>query len=389
MNSLSGGELAAIERMIIQNAQSKAQIRQKKKKSKPTGMNAGRGPTQSVGVSLSSRQETSKPTIRYKPNGDMTVCHRELVNGVSNSASNSAVFQQVQRLRINPSSKITFKWLSTIAPSFETYRFRKLRFRYIPRCPTSSQGSVLLVPDYDSADANTLTEERATQHVNAVEESVWKECVAILRPESLNRTYKAHFTCTDERFEGTKQDPKTLDAAQFFVFVESNEILTYGKLWVEYEVDLTTPQPPELPFSLGGAGTDKNSGLQAGSANVFVNNTMSALNQEESPILTLLDTTNSTFPGANIFRFNRDWEGFLSKRVEGTTVVGAGPILRNNVDALTTEGFNETMATVTNGIAAVREIYGKWNEGDLLGSGAVSAATLTRMIHNLGGSSVT
>jgi hypothetical protein len=381
---LSGGELAAIERMIIQNAKPKAQNRKKKRvnsqksyKPSQTGNNAA--------ISFASRQETRKPQISYLKNGNMFVKHKELVTPVSD---NGIGFEQVGRFRVNPASRGTFRWLSGIAPSFETYRFRKLGFRYIPRCATTEQGSVLLVPDYDAADTQTLTEDRATQHVNAVEDVLWKEIFCVLRPESMNRALKSHFTCTDERFVQTSQDSKTLDAAQFFLFIDSNTPGTDGKLWVEYEVDLTTPQPPEFPLSLGGAGTNKNAGLLAGSANIFTSNALIVNAEEPVPILEVLPS--SSFPGPDLFKFTRDWSGFITKEAEGTGLTGTGTVLRNGTNAIGQPSFSDTITQTIEGslLRAVRQIYGDWKEGDLLGSGPVTATTLTRMIHNLGGSSV-
>lgn len=383
-SSRPGGELAAIERMIIQNAKPKASNKKK------GSVSNGNGPRRGVPLALSARQEVKKPVIKYGPNGAMHVTHREMVGPV-NTLGNG--FEQAFRLRINPSSRATFKWLSTIAPSWETYRFRKLRFRYIPRVSAQISGSVLMLPDYDAADTNTLTEERASQHVNAVEQVVWEELVCVLHPETMNRAFKSHFTCTDERFLGTSQDSKTLDAAQFFLFTDILLSLTVaGKLWVEYEVDLFTPQPPEFPLSLGGSGADKNSGLASSVANVFTSNATASFNSELTPILERLDSTQ--FPGFSLFKATRDWEGFITKEVEGTGLTnGTGSLLRNGLNAVAGaagyDGVN-TIAEITNATstAAIRQIWTSLKQGDLLGSGPVNALTLTRMIMNLGGSSV-
>jgi hypothetical protein len=379
-NSLPGGELAAIERMIIQNAKPKAQNKNRKtQKSRING-----GPLQGAPIGYSSRQEVRKPQIQHLANGDTIVTHRELVSVMSTPGNG---FQQIARLRVNPSSKGTFKWLSAIAPSWETYRFDYLRFHYIPRCGATVEGSFLMLPEYDAADTNTLTEERASQHLNAVEEVLWKELKCPLPTSCLNRAFKAHFNCTDERFIDTKQDVKTLDCAQFFAFCDHfNPFAGFGKLWVEYKVKLMTPQPAEIPLSLGGAGSIKTTGLAVFPAPPFTTNTTSSFNNELTPILEKLDP--SLYPGGDLYRFTRDWTGFITKEVEGIGLSGTGSITRNGTDATSYPNFSSTINLIVDGALthATRQIFGPWKQGDTLGSGLITATSLSRMLMNLGGS---
>lgn len=381
---LAGGELAAIERMIIQNAKPKTS-KKSGKKQKQNKANTGNGGQRSQGIAFSNRQEKTKAQISRGANGSMRVVNREFIGNVTDLGTG---FQLINRYRINAASQKTFRWLSTIAKAFENYKFRMLRFRYIPRCSTTSQGSILMLPDYDAADASPPTEIEACSHVNAVEEVIWEELVCVLKPESLNRAYKSHFNCTDTRFDGSVQDEKTLDAAQFFVFVESSSAGTDGKLWVEYDVELTTPQPPELDASLGGAGTLKVSGLNVNSANIFNDNVTSTNLQEEVPVLRKLTLTDQAYPNASMWKFMRDWEGFVTKEVTGTGITDGGAVKVNGVDVTTLPGFATTINSIGSGLAELRQIHGHFKEGDLLGAGPVVGTTLASMIMNLGGSSV-
>jgi len=136
-------------------------------------------------------------------------------------------FQNLARLRCNPASVATFRWLSTVAPSFEQYRFKKLKFEYIARCPTTLAGSVLMSPDYDAQDGAPVSEVIQAAYKGSVEDVPWESNVLALEPALLNRAYKAHFTMTDTRFNATTQDENTIDAAQVFISSDTDAGYTW------------------------------------------------------------------------------------------------------------------------------------------------------------------
>jgi len=87
----------------------------------------------------------------------MTVVHRERFDFVA--GLNTGVFEAF-RYSVNPGDVDTFPWLSGIANRYEKYKFKMLKFIYVPQCSTATAGTVSLVFDFDPNDAppNSMTE---------------------------------------------------------------------------------------------------------------------------------------------------------------------------------------------------------------------------------------
>jgi hypothetical protein len=165
--------------------------------------------------------------------------NREYMNDLYQS---SPSVPQTTRLDINP-GLTSFPWLSTIANSFEKYRWHSLSFMYEPACSTSVGGTVLLAPDYDAADRDdNLTKGELMAFGDSVRTAPWQ---------------RAQFTCTrknmvpqprytrDKLIPGT--DIKTYDVLSLYLHHSASSAGTLGELWVEYDVELITPQVDREP----------------------------------------------------------------------------------------------------------------------------------------------
>lgn len=149
-------------------------------------------------------------------------------------------FSVVKSLSINPGLKDTFPWLSLQAKGWEMYKFNMLRFRYVPRCSTATQGSVMIIPDYDADDLAPTTEQQASTYMGTSEDAPWKSHSVLMDVQSLNRTMERHYNRYSSVFNG---DIKTYDVANLFVATSGIPLgNTVGKLWVDYDVTLYTPQ---------------------------------------------------------------------------------------------------------------------------------------------------
>lgn len=174
---------------------------------------------------------------------------------------------------INPGLAATFPWLSTIAQSWERYRFRKLVFHYITRTGNATAGTVLFAPDYDAADAQPATEQIAADYTDS------DECPPYANPETghfmfplncarMNAMVKEHYIRTGAL--AANLDIKTYDAANAFFFtVDSIDTAKWGKVWVEYEVDLFTPQLPAAGIVQGAATLSNSGGTGSATTNVL------------------------------------------------------------------------------------------------------------------------
>lgn len=96
------------------------------------------------------------PKLSSTPQGTV-VRHKEMfLDPVSNNT-----FQHFQK-PMNPALATSFPWLSKIAGAYETYRFRKLKFSYVPQCSTTSSGSFGMYFDYDPTDGFTTSMKQFT-----------------------------------------------------------------------------------------------------------------------------------------------------------------------------------------------------------------------------------
>jgi hypothetical protein len=164
------------------------------------------------------------------------IIHRELIGSVTGSVA----FAIEQTVALNPGLPASFPWLSSQAQAWERYRFNKLKFCYYTRTGSNVPGSVQMVPDYDAADAAPVSEQIASSYEDVEEDAPWKDIECELRPSALHALGPSKFIRTGVL--PANQDIKTYDAGNFFLATTDGTAVPWGKLWVEYDVTLLTPQ---------------------------------------------------------------------------------------------------------------------------------------------------
>jgi hypothetical protein len=170
--------------------------------------------------------------------------HKEFIGNVTGSV----LFAVANAFAVNPGLAATFPWLSIMAQGWEEYRFRNLRFVYKTRTGSTTPGSVLMAPDYDSADVPPASEQIMTSYAQVIEDAPWKDIICVLKTSNENPLGKRHFVRTAAL--AANLDIKTYDIANFFVGTVDGTAVPWGKLWVEYDVDFFIPQLP--PVGLAG-----------------------------------------------------------------------------------------------------------------------------------------
>jgi hypothetical protein len=210
-----------------------------------------------VGAAYSRAQVSQKPVITRQSVDSCHIKHRELIMNLTGSAT----FVAVQKAA-NPGIFATLPWLSIQAQGWEKYRFRSLRVCYYPRCGTSTPGSVMLSVDYDAADTSPVSEMIASVNYGTVEDAPWKDLCLSLDPKRL----------AGERFIRNSTlvanlDIKTYDVANLLICTTDGTAVNWGKVWIEYEVELINPQfPAGGPF---GSAT-----IQSDASSIFSTNFM-------------------------------------------------------------------------------------------------------------------
>lgn len=208
----------------------------------------------------SVRLSTAEPKITgaYR---STRIRHRELITSVTGSTT----FTAANTFSINPGLVASFPWLSTQAAGWEQYKFHKLKYCYYTRCATSVPGSVLLVPDYDAADTAPLTEQIASSYRDVVEEVPWvEEFSCVLDPAAMAEPANRKYIRTGPL--ASNLDVKTYDAGNLFLCTVDGTAVNWGKLWVEYDVELFVPQLPPSGLANNSGSLVNSSGTGVASA---------------------------------------------------------------------------------------------------------------------------
>jgi hypothetical protein len=163
------------------------------------------------------------------------ICHKEFIKNIGGTLTFSC-----DNDGINPGNADVFPWLASVAISFESYRFRKLRFRYEPTAPTSQPGSVMMAIDYDCEDAAPDTKAEFLSYYGSCRSSPWASFSMDFDLARLHHPFyfvRGHTWPTDR---------KLYDCGQFLWGVEGINGVEVGEIWVEYEVELIHPQISDL-----------------------------------------------------------------------------------------------------------------------------------------------
>lgn len=211
-----------------------------------------RGPlTQRSAAAAYSTGQSSYSPIISATNTSSRIQHRELVGSVIGTAAyNVTSTNGIGQLALNPGIVASFPWLATQAVGWEQYHFNKLKFCYYTRTGSSTPGSVMLIPDYDAADAAPVSEQIASAYEDTMEDVPWKDIECILNPAAMHPDGPRKYVRTGAL--ASNLDIKTYDVGNLFVATTDGTAVNWGKLWVEYDVTFHTPQlPPGGSASIG------------------------------------------------------------------------------------------------------------------------------------------
>lgn len=218
--------------------QSGKRKRSRGRKQQSVGNGLGLRSTQAP-VSAALGVLTGEPRFLGRTAKSCRIAHRELVTSVTGSVA----FTVQNSLALNPGIPTTFPWLAVEAQGWEQYKFNRLRFCYYSRCATSTPGSIMLVPDYDAADAAPSSEQIASSYSDTSEYVPWKEVFCCeLDPKALTDAGDRKFVRTGTL--AANLDIKTYDGGNLHLCTVDGTAVSWGKLWVEYDVEFFKPQLP-------------------------------------------------------------------------------------------------------------------------------------------------
>lgn len=179
---------------------------------------------------------TKKP-IQRSTRGELEITHSEFVREVRGLVDNVLLQSDL----ITPNNHSLFPWLSRIALNYETFKFKKLKFRYEPKCATTNYGAVSFAVDWDPTDIPSPDLQQVLMMEGAVSSNIWKGFSLVCPPQYLDKK-ETLYTSTGDSEMGSR----LTDLGRFILYIDrlsTNDVI--GNLWVDYTVTLRRPQPPD------------------------------------------------------------------------------------------------------------------------------------------------
>lgn len=189
-------------------------------------------------VAQSLQMRSAAPKYVPLPDGNILVKHREMIGYSAISTTGFSVDTDCPMF-MSPSDPGTFPWLATIAKSYEKWRPRKVRLIYVPLCPTTRPGNIIMAFDYDPSDALPVTAIEMEQNKTSVSGPIWHEATLELSVRDMLDNVKAYYTGP----VSTPADRRMAYGGQFVIAYDGlDSTATVGKFYLDYEIELLTPQ---------------------------------------------------------------------------------------------------------------------------------------------------
>jgi len=189
-----------------------------------------------------------KPMFMRQSRDEQRIVHREKVGKYTTPGTGT--FTVLASVAIQPGLVTSFPWLANEAAGWETYRFNRLRYVWVPTSGTAVAGNIIMGPDYDAADAAPGNETALSSYSDTQEANVWVPFASELNPADLNGEQRRRFIRNGAL--AANLDIKTYDSGNFFVASADDAAANSGKLWVEYDISLYNPQVPPGGFQAAG-----------------------------------------------------------------------------------------------------------------------------------------
>lgn len=197
-------------------------------------------------------------------NNQSRIRHREPLATVMGSVNFG-----ISTYEINPGLATTFPWLSAQASGYESYRVNALTVEY--RYTTNEfigKGSIVIAPDYDAADSAPTNFVAAEQMADSIQGAVAKNWNCILRPRGIGILGLKRYTRSSTL--ASNLDIKTYDIAQIHVCTEGQtDGAEIGRLWLNYDITLSEPQPIDLPNIVSAGAVENVDGADATITNLI------------------------------------------------------------------------------------------------------------------------
>lgn len=212
-------------------------------------------------AAFGSVRGASRPQISTGPRRDadlrIRVRHREYVQDITGSVAFA-----LQQLNINPGLASLFPWLSNLAALFESYQFNSLTFQFRTEGGTAQAGKILLAVDWDVLDNPPATKQAMMQERTKADAQTWVNFDLVCDLRDLLKFGVQRYIRNGAA--PSVSDLKTYDVGMFNLATQGvTGAPVVGELWVEYDVELITPNTAPLLLT-----TERFSGATPTSASI-------------------------------------------------------------------------------------------------------------------------
>lgn len=183
---------------------------------------------------------TQGPPAFMLGGGCVCIAHREFLGVVSSPGS---AFN-ITSYPLNPTAPVTFPWLSEIAYSFESFRFRGLVFEFKSTygdaiaSTNAALGSVILATQYNTTAPPFTTQVQMENYQFATST---KPSISMIHPVECDPSQLPleHLYT----YSSSNSDPRWLmPGTTYLATVGQQSAATIGELWVSYEIEFYQPK---------------------------------------------------------------------------------------------------------------------------------------------------
>jgi len=209
---------------------------------------------------------------------------------------------EIAKYAVNPGLGAVFPWMCDVANRFDKYKFRSVKFRYIPQAAANA-GTVALAFDFDPNDDAPASMSEATTFHDYVMSSIWQGVDLNLDLQNGDKLPQKN---TRPGLPGADLDLNMYDVGNLYVMTEGAAAGMVGYIEVIYNVELYIHQVQ--------AGVGGKISATAGLATDALFGTDSVAD------------VDAVIPGsvtaANTFTFDGPFEGMIALNLAGTVFAG-------------------------------------------------------------------
>lgn len=260
--------------------------RKKRQRNRGVGNRPTAAPT-ALSYSMSSRFATMGSTA----NGGFRVRHREL--GPTLSTSSSAYVSK-GTLNENPGLSSYLTWLPNIAKNYSEYVLVRLVYEWIPMCPSTTPGRLIMAHQNNPTDA-TPTTEASIMAIPNVSCDMWDHAQLIVDCREAMNPGPRKFV----RSTATSSDLRTTDTGKLQLAITGGPTTqtTLGEVWINYEYEFIGPIDPTT--GAGGASAARAISLSNANAQTFTTAVQDIVKFDTYDLGVLPDEFNTTALNTN------------------------------------------------------------------------------------------